>query len=124
MIVRISKDPVPFVASSDRDKDIQTVFGLRAMKADESAFYRARWNAADKEYNVPAVARAQNSIKVDRESLIGQLDYVQNAGEEGLELKGEEIAEYVTEAIDFLLLQELMLAAQSTAILEAGRKKS
>ncbi len=124
MIARITKEPVPFVPSSDRDKEIQTVFGIRCMAPEQSANYRARWSAAKEEYNVPAITRARNSLRVDTEMLSGQIDWIKNAREAGDELQGEEVAKYVTEEIDFLLIQELGLAAQSMSVLEAGRKKS
>lgn len=123
MIHLVTKVAVPYILTFDREKEPHTVFHLVPMTADESARYRSRWQSTQGEYNVPTALKARATIKLDRETLLGQTEKIESVFAPDDVVEGVQIAE-VVEALDYVVVQELLIAVQSMSLLEAGRKKS
>lgn len=123
MIHLVSKVAVPYVLTFDREREAVTTFHLVPMTAEEAGRYRARWQALNAEYNVPAALKSRNVVKLDRETLLGVLEKIESVYEQGDVIEGAQVAE-VVDALDYVVIQELVIAVQSMSLLEAGRKKS
>lgn len=124
MIKLVSQDAIPFVLGFERERqENPTIFYLEPFTAEETALYRARWRQAQEEQGIAATIRARNAIRVDREHLAMKLRKMETVRTVGDTVEGEDVAP-VIELLDYVVVQELLLALQSMALLEAGRKKS
>ena len=123
MFIPLTEEPQDYVLLFDRGNAVQTVFWIIPMSPEQATAYKHRWTKESGDRNTNPERRAREAVGVDRRELQRILDHVDNAWVEGDSVVGEDVVAVIAK-LDFLSMQELLLASQSMAALKEGAKKS